>query len=71
MAEFIFPETTKPCLCGRAPVLTKSRGGYLLACPAWQTCNWAPNGGRYPTLPQAVEGWNFIIDRLKEMEAQK
>ena len=71
MADFNIPETTERCICGRAPALTKSRGGYLLACPAWQTCDWAPNGGRYPTLPQAVEGWNFFIDRLRAKEAPK
>lgn len=71
MADFNIPETTERCICGRVPQATKSRGGWCLACPAWQTCDWAPTGGRYPTLPQAVEGWNFIIKRLKKKGAKK
>ena len=71
MSEIKMPTEPKRCLCGRIPVVSKGRGGWILACPAWQTCEYAPNGGRYQSLAKAVEGWDFIIDRLQKMRATK
>lgn len=69
MGDVTVPTTASRCLCGRLPTVTKGRGGWILACPAWRTCKHAPNGGRYATLPQAVDGWNFIIEFLRKKEA--
>ena len=71
MADIKLPKEPERCLCGRIPTVAKGRGGWILACPTWQTCSHAPNGGRYPALLQAVEGWNFIIKFLREKEAKK
>ena len=71
MSEIQLPKIPERCLCGRIPTVSKGRGGYILTCPAWQACKYAPNGGRYRDLGQAVEGWNFIIDRLHKKGATK
>lgn len=70
MADIKLPSTPKRCLCGRIPVVAKGKGGWILACPAWKTCDHAPSGGRFPDLKEAVEGWNFIIDLLSKNRRQ-
>ena len=72
MPDINLPTTTERCICGRLPVASKVRGGgWVLTCPAWVTCDNAPTGGCYPTLPEAVEEWNYTIRRLRKKEAKK
>ena len=69
MNDVIVPANAVRCLCGRIPTVSKGPGGWILACPACQTCRHAPIGGRYRALPDAVNGWNYIVDFLKKKEA--
>lgn len=71
MSELIVPSDAIQCLCGRRPTVAKSRGGYILTCPASKTCRYVPNGGRYASLHKAVEGWNYVVNFLRKKEAEQ